>query len=59
MGIGVIYKRARLSFVSIKGVVKEDYSMIILGQFSLFLHKNKCWWYSLEAPRQATSNEYP
>ena len=27
--------------------------------FFLFLHKNICCWYSLEAPRWGTSNEYP
>ena len=33
--------------------------MIILGYFFLFLHKNICCGYSLEAPRQGASNEYP
>ena len=33
--------------------------MIILGQFFLFLHKYICCGYSLEAPHQGTSNEYP
>ena len=27
--------------------------------FSLFLHKNICSGYSLEAPRRGASNEYP
>ena len=33
--------------------------MIILGYFLLFLHKNICCGYSLEAPCQGASNEYP
>ena len=37
------------------GVVKEDYSRM----FFLFLYKNICCGYSLEAPRRGASNEYP
>ena len=33
--------------------------MIILEIFFLFLHKNICCGYSLEAPHQGASNEYP
>ena len=33
-----------------RGLVIEDYLMIILGKFSLILHKNICYEYSLEAP---------
>ena len=33
--------------------------MIILGLFFLFIHKNICCGYSLEAPRRGASNEYP
>ena len=29
--------------------VREEYMMIILGKFFLFLHKNVCYGYSLEA----------
>ena len=42
-----------------KGVVKEEYSIIILGQFSRVIHENKCCGYSLEAPQLSASNEYP
>ena len=33
--------------------------MIILGYFFIFLHKNICCGYSLEAPLWGASNEYP
>ena len=33
--------------------------MIILGYFFLFLLKNVCCGYLLEAPRRGASNEYP
>ena len=33
--------------------------VIILGYFFLFLHKNICCGYSLEAPHRGTSNVYP
>ena len=36
----------------------EEYLVIILGYFFLFLHKNICCGYSLEGPHQGTSNEY-
>ena len=42
--------------------IKEEYLVIILGQFFLFLHKNLIiymLWYSLEVPHWGTSNEYP
>ena len=32
--------------------------MIMLGYFFLFLHKNICCGYSLEAAHQGASNEY-
>ena len=41
------------------GLVKEEYVVIILGYFFLFLHGNICWGYSLEVPHRGTSNEYP
>ena len=37
------------------GLDKSGYQVI----FFLFLHKNVCCGYSLEAPHQGTSNEYP
>ena len=38
---------------------KEDYLMMILRSFFLFVHnKNACCWYSLEVPQWGTSNEY-
>ena len=40
-------------------LVKQEYQVIILGQFFLFLYKNICCGYSLEAPRRGASNEYP
>ena len=30
-----------------------------LFRFFLFVHKNKCYGYSLEAPIQSASNKYP
>ena len=42
-----------------RGLVKEEYLVIIVGSFFLFLHKNICCGYSLEAPRWGASNEYP
>ena len=41
------------------GLVKKEYFLIIMGYFFLFLHKNICCGYSLEAPQLGTSNEYP
>ena len=41
-----------------RGIPKEEYLMIILEWFFLFLHKNVCCGYSLEAPHQGTFNEY-
>ena len=35
------------------------YLLVSLGKFFLFLHKNLCCGYSLEAPQLGTSNEYP
>ena len=35
------------------------YLVIILGKVFLFLHKNICCGYSIEAPWQVASNEYP
>ena len=40
-----------------RGIIKEDYLVIILGRFFLFLHKKICCGYSLEVPHQGTSNE--
>ena len=42
-----------------RGLVKEEYLVIILGSFFLFLHKNIYCGYSLEVPCWGTSNEYP
>ena len=42
-----------------RGLDKEEYLMIILGYFFLFLHKNICCRYSLEVPHQGASNENP
>ena len=39
--------------------MKEEYLVIILGYLFLFLLKNICCGYSLEAPRRGASNEYP
>ena len=36
---------------SIKGHIKEEYLVIILGYFSLVLHKNICCGYTLEVPQ--------
>ena len=44
--------------ITYRGIVKE-YLMIIMGYFFLFLNKNICCGYSLEAPWWGTSNEYP
>ena len=41
-----------------RGVVEEACMMIILGEFPLFSIKI-CRGYSLEAPCQSASNEYP
>ena len=43
----------------VRRIVKEEYLVIILGQFPLFLHKNLCCGYSFEVPHRGTSNEYP
>ena len=40
------------------GLVKDEYLIIILGQFSPVLHKHIYCWYLLGGPPQATSNEY-
>ena len=40
-------------------ILKEEYLMIIKGQFSKFLQTNICCGYSLEVPHRGTSNEYP
>ena len=39
--------------------IKEEYLGLFPGFFFLFLHKNICCGYSLEATRQGTSNKYP
>ena len=41
----------------VRGIVKEEYLGIILGYFFLFLHKNICCRYSLEAPCRGTSSK--
>ena len=39
--------------------VREEYLVIIVGYFFLFLHKNICCGYSLGASCRGASNEYP
>ena len=51
--IKVLNLGARLYFVLVSGVVKEEYSITILGQFSLILHKKFMLWVLIIAPRQA------
>ena len=43
----------------IRGFVKEECLVIIMGQFSPVLHKNICCGYSFEVSHWGTSNEYP
>ena len=45
--------------IDLRESVKEEYLVIILGQFLSSLHKNICCGYSLEPYQQGTSNEYP
>ena len=40
------------------GLVNKEHLTIILRYFSLF-NKSYCCGYSLEAPKQGASNEYP
>ena len=46
-------------YLESRGIVKDEYLVIILGYFFLFLHKNICCGYSLEVLHQGASNEYP
>ena len=42
------------AFSRYRGLIKEEYLVIILGSFFLFLHKNIRCGYSLEAPTPPT-----
>ena len=56
MAISLVYKCLSVPYemqLIIIGFVKREYIMIIPGYFFLFLHKNMCCGYSLEAPRLA------
>ena len=43
----------------IRGLVKEEYLMILLGYFSTVFHKKIHYWYSLELSQWGKSNKYP
>ena len=43
----------------LRGLVKQGNLVIIMVYLFLFLHENLCCGYSLEAPQQKASYEYP
>ena len=53
------FHQVKLTYMVARGIVKEEYLVIILVYFFLLLYKNICCGYSLEVPHWCTSNECP
>ena len=52
------YPLLSVAMIYTRGIVKDEYLVIILVKFSPILHKNMYCGYSLEASHRGTSNEY-